>query len=111
MRVRIYRPTKTAMQSGRARTHGWLVEPELYAPRTPEPLMGWIAADDTLVELLGKLRFPTREEAIAFATHKGWEYTLEEPHNRKVVPRNYLDNFKWRAPEAADGKNGNGSGA
>ena len=101
MRVRIYKPAKTAMQSGRALTHEWLVEPDLYAPRTLEPIMGWTAADDTLVELLGKLRFPTCEEAVVFATRKGWEYTIVDPHVRQVTPRNYLDNFRYRPPDPA----------
>ncbi len=99
MRVRIYKPAKSAAQSGRAKTHGWLLEPELLTPRTPEPLMGWVSAGDTLSELRGKLRFDTQEEAVAFANRNGWEFVLEPPAERRISPRNYLDNFRITRPE------------
>lgn len=99
MHVRIYQPAKTAMQSGRAKTGHWLIEPELQTPRTPEPLMGWAAAGDTMVELLGKLKFASAEKAVAFATEKGWTYTVAPAQNRAVQPKNYLDNFIYEKAE------------
>lgn len=99
MRVRIYRPSRTATQSGRARTHWWLVEPELPTPRVPEPLMGWTSAGDTLGELQGRLRFGTVEEAMLFAQRNGWEYYVAEPEERIVLPRTYLDNFRIVRPQ------------
>jgi hypothetical protein len=96
MKVRIYQPSKTAMQSGRARTHAWVLEYEVATPRRPEPLMGWISAGDTLNQV--RLRFETKEEAIAFAVRKGWEINLEEPRPRRVRPRNYADNFRYDRP-------------
>jgi hypothetical protein len=99
MRVRIYQPAKTAMQSGRAGTHDWLLEPVLATPRMPEPLMGWVSAGDTLSELQRRLRFATREEAVAFAARNGWDYGVEETAERRVRPRNYLDNFRIVRPE------------
>ncbi|MGE3770795.1 MAG: ETC complex I subunit [Bdellovibrionales bacterium] len=95
MKVRIYQPAKTAMQSGRAKAQKWLVEPELATPRTPDPLMGWASAGDTMVELLGKLKFATAEEAVAFAKEKGWEYSVTAAQHRRIEPKNYLDNFKY----------------
>ena len=50
-RVRIYRPTKTAMQSGIASTRRWVLEYEPATPREPDPLMGWASAGDTLNEV------------------------------------------------------------
>ncbi|MDX2028732.1 MAG: ETC complex I subunit [Alphaproteobacteria bacterium] len=99
MRVRIYKPAKTAAQSGRAKTHEWLLEPELLTPRTPEPLMGWVSAADTFSELRGRLRFASAEEATAFADRNGWAYILEEPAERRIQPRNYLDNFRIVRPQ------------
>jgi hypothetical protein len=96
MKVRIYQPTKTAMQSGRAKDE-WLVEPDLATPRTPDPLMGWTSAGDTMNELQGKLRFPTAAAAVAFAQSKGWEYSINIAHERVVTPKNYLDNFKYQS--------------
>jgi hypothetical protein len=99
MRVRIHQPAKNAMQSGRAGTEDWRIEPELATPRMPEPLMGWVSAGDTLSELQGRLRFRTPEEAVSFARRKGWDYVMEEPAERRVRPRNYLDNFRITRPE------------
>jgi len=99
MRVRIYKPAKSATQSGRANTRQWLIEPELATARLPESLMGWSSAGDTYSELRRKLAFATRQEAIAFAARNNWHYILEEPGVRRVQPRNYLDNFRIVRPQ------------
>jgi hypothetical protein len=99
MRVRIYRPAKSAAQSGRGKTQAWLLEPEILTPRDPEPVMGWASAADTLGELADRMRFPTKEDAISFATRQGWDYILEEHAERRIRPRNYLDNFRAVRPQ------------
>jgi hypothetical protein len=96
MHVRIFRPSKTTMQSGRAATQRWRVEAELETPRRPEPLMGWTSSGDTMNQI--RMGFDTREEAIAFAERQGWTYTVQEPNARKVKPRNYADNFRQDRP-------------
>lgn len=93
MRVRIYKPAKTTMQSGFAKAHYWLVEPELPTSRQPEPLMGWTSSGDTLNQL--KMVFETSDEAMAFCEKQGWDYVVDKPRARKVVPRSYADNFKF----------------
>jgi ETC complex I subunit conserved region len=92
MKVRIYQPSKNAMQSGRGKTHDWLLEYEIETPRRPEPLMGWISSGDTLNQV--RLKFEKKEDAIAFAERKGWDYTVQEAHARRIRPRNYADNFR-----------------
>jgi hypothetical protein len=99
MRVRVYKPTKAATQSGRAKTHEWVVEPELVTARKPEPIMGWSSAQDTYGELVGRLKFPSLEDALAFLKRKGWEAVIEEPAERRIQPRNYLDNFRIVRPQ------------
>lgn len=94
MKVRIFRPAKSAMQSGRGKTAKWLIEAELESARTPEPLMGWISSEDTLNQL--RLKFSSAEEAVNYAEKHGWAYTLDQPQERRVTPRNYGDNFKAR---------------
>ncbi|MGB4100955.1 MAG: ETC complex I subunit [Alphaproteobacteria bacterium] len=110
MQVRIYQPTQSAMQSGRGKQKDWLVEPCLLVARTPEPLMGWSSAGDTLAELRDKLRFATRAEAVAFAVKQGWSYEVEEPEERQVKPRNYLDNFRYVRPQDEERKAAKDSG-
>lgn len=92
MKVRIYQPSRTAMQSGRGKTHTWLLEPEIETARTPEPLMGWVSSGDTLNQI--RLKFPTKEEALAFAERKGWEAAVAEPAERRISPKNYSDGFR-----------------
>jgi sugar phosphate isomerase/epimerase len=90
--VRIYKPSKTAMQSGRARTKEWVLEFEPGAPRIADPLMGWISSADTRAQV--KLWFDTAEEAQAFAERHGLSFTIEQPHERKLRIKSYADNFR-----------------
>lgn len=85
------------MQSGRAKTGIWLLEYETISRRQPESLMGWTSSEDTLNQVA--LKFPTKEEAVAFAERKGWDYFLAPEHERKVTPRNYGDNFRYVPPK------------
>jgi hypothetical protein len=93
MQVRIFRPAKTAMQQGRAETKAWVMEFEPSARREVEPLMGWTSSRDTRRQV--RMRFDTKEEAIAFAERHGHMYTVEEPHERRVRPKAYADNFRF----------------
>ncbi len=95
-RVRIYRPAKTAMSSGKAKTRRWMLEYEPETRREPDPLMGWSSAEDTLNEV--KLRFPTLAEAIAFATKQGLDYVVTAPHESRLKPKAYADNFRYDRP-------------
>ncbi len=99
MKARIYQPSKSAMQSGRGKAAGWILEYEPVTPRQPEPLMGWTASGDTLNQV--RLTFDTREQAEAFARREGFDYTVAQPRARRVVPRNYGDNFRYVPPEKA----------
>jgi hypothetical protein len=92
-RARIYRPTKTATQSGRAQARKWILEYEPATPRRPEPLMGWASAADTLNEV--QLRFNTCNEAVAFADRLGLDYTVIAPHESLERPKSYADNFRY----------------
>jgi hypothetical protein len=76
--ARISRPAKTAMQSGQAQTHAWLLEYDPVTRRDPDPLMGWSSALDTLNQV--QMRFPTLDEAVAFAQKHALDYTVIQPH-------------------------------
>ncbi|MDX2309671.1 MAG: ETC complex I subunit [Hyphomicrobium sp.] len=93
MPVRIYKPAKTAMQSGEARTKEWVLEFEPEAPSRPEPLMGWISSADTRAQV--SLEFASKDEAIAYATREGLAYTVIEPKPRKPIRKTYAENFKF----------------
>ena len=92
MRARIYQPPKNAMQSGRAGSDEWVLDYEMAARRQADPLMGWSGSTDTQAQI--RLRFPTKEEAVAYATKNGIPFDLEIPNLRRVRQKAYADNFK-----------------
>jgi hypothetical protein len=91
-KVRIYQPCRTAMQQGRAKTHHWMVEHEAASARLRDPLMGWTSSADTRSQL--RLRFFSREEAIAYATRNGFDYEVIEPQVRRPRIQSYAENFR-----------------
>lgn len=93
MIARIYRPAKTAMQSGQARTKAWVLEFEGAAPREVDPLMGWTSSTDMRAQV--RLEFETKEEAVAYAERNGIPFRLSEPKVRRAIHKSYADNFKF----------------
>jgi len=91
-RARIFRPAKTAMQSG-TRSPKWVLAYEPATRRQPEALMGWTSAEDTLNEV--QVHFDTKEDAVAFASKNGFEFTVIEPHAATEKPKSYADNFRY----------------
>ena len=93
MKVRIFQPAKTAMQSGRAGTDRWQLEFAPGSPRVADPLMGWTSSTDTRSQV--RLTFDTKEEAVAFAEKHGLPYAVEMPNERTFRPKSYADNFRF----------------
>jgi len=93
MPARIYRPAKTAMQSGKAKTHDWRLDFEKEVPRSIEPLMGYTSCTDMRQQL--RLSFPTKEAAIDYAKANGIPYTVSEAHDPKRRKIAYADNFRF----------------
>jgi hypothetical protein len=97
MTARIYKPSRTAMQSGQARTKQWQLEYDADRPRTVEPLMGYTSSSDMLSQV--RLSFDTKEEAIAYAERHGIAYRVQEPKEKGTKRMSYSDNFKFNRPE------------
>ncbi len=91
--ARIYKPAKTAMQSGTAKTKDWVLDYEPSEPRDIEPLMGWTSSGDMRQQL--RLRFETKEEAIAYCERHGIPYQLSEAQERVRRGISYADNFSY----------------
>ena len=89
-KAKIYKPSKTAMQSGLKKFDKWVLEFITNDP-TINPLMGWESSDDTLSEL--KMEFSSKELAIEYAKKNKIEYELIEPKTRKINKKSYADNF------------------
>ena len=93
MKARIYRPARTAMQQGRAKTREWVLEFEPAEARGHDPLMGWTSSADTRQQIV--LRFDSKEAAIAYARKHGIDYLFKEPPAQQIRPKSYADNFRW----------------
>jgi len=98
MTARIYKPSRTAMQSGQARTRAWVLDFEPEEPRQVEPLMGWTSSGDMRQQV--RMRFASKEAAVAYCERHGIAYQLFEarPPARRVMA--YADNFAVRRRDA-----------
>jgi hypothetical protein len=94
MTARIYKPARNAMQSGTAKTKDWVLEFEPEAPRVVEPLMGWTSSTDMKSQV--KLRFASREEAVAYCEREGIPYQVSEPKEPTRRTMAYADNFAFQ---------------
>lgn len=92
MVARIYRPAKTAMQSGRGKTGNWVLVWDAEEPRSIEPLMGYTSAADMNQQI--RLVFETLEEAVGYAERKGIPYQVDADHERRRRIASYSDNFR-----------------
>lgn len=95
--VRIFSPAKTAMQSGRGKTHEWVMTFEPKDRAMPDPIIGWVGSGDTAGQV--RLTFETKDEAIAYARKNGFTYTVREAKERRIKPKAYADNFAYTRME------------
>jgi hypothetical protein len=93
MTARIYKPARTAMQSGTAKTREWVLDYEPEQPRLIEPLMGWTSSGDMKQEL--RLQFDSKEDAIAYCDRHGIAYQVFESTPAKRQRISYSDNFAF----------------
>lgn len=92
MKFRIFRPSKSAMQSGKKNTKKWLMLPiEEKNIRSVNPLTGWVSASDTSSQF--RFEFATKDEAIEFAKSRNFKYEIEEEHLPTITPKSYSANF------------------
>ena len=89
-KAKIFKPTKTAMQSGFAKSEKWVIE-YILDQTGINPLMGWESSTDTLSEL--NLEFSSKDKAIEYAKKNKIEFEIVEENKRRVVKKSYSDNF------------------
>ena len=97
MVARIYQPSRSVMQSGKANSQRWILEFTTDLPKTAEPLMGWTTSADTKEQV--RISFASKEAAIAYAEKHGIAYEIIEPSPKRQTPKSYADNFRWGKPE------------
>ena len=91
MTARIYQPTRTAMQSGTAKTKAWVLDFEPERPRDVEPLMGWTSSADMRQQV--RMQFDSKDQAIAYCQRSGIPYRVIEPKQAARRTIAYADNF------------------
>ena len=89
-KAKIYKPSKSAMQSGTKKFDKWIIEFITEKPGI-NPLMGWESSTDTYSEFI--LEFQSKEVAIDYAKKNKIEYEIIEPKIRKTIKKSYSDNF------------------
>ena len=89
-KAKIYKPSKTAMQSGTKKFDKWIIEFITEKPGI-NPLMGWESSTDTLTEL--KLEFSTKALAIEYAKKNKINFEIIDSKIRKIIKKSYADNF------------------
>jgi len=91
MTIKIYKPAKTAMQSGLGKTKKWLAEYISDVDNIKDSLMGWNSSHDTQSQI--KVFFETKEKAIDWAKKNNFQFYVEEPKNKIIKPKSYASNF------------------
>ena len=89
-KAKIYKPTRSAMQSGKRNARNWYLEFDTLNTGI-SPLMGWESSKDTMSEV--KLKFTSKEQAITYAKKYNIDYYVIEPEKRKIIKKSYSDNF------------------
>ena len=94
MRVaKIYKPAKTAMQSGRGKTKSWVLEHPRASKVVPDSLMGWQSSADTARQV--KLYFESSDAAIAYCRAHNLAFEVVKPKQRRLRRKAYADNFAF----------------
>ena len=90
--ARIIEEQRKTTQSGRAQQGLWTLEFERQEPQRPDPLTGWNGSGDTKTQI--RLRFNSKEEALAYAQRKDFEVHLVPAAPVTMKIQAYADNFR-----------------
>jgi len=92
MKAKIYKPAKTAMQSGRSKYNKWVLKFLDQKNQLKDTMMGWNGGSSTVSQI--ELKFSSKEEAVSYAKKNSIDYEILESSERKVINKSYADNFK-----------------
>jgi len=93
MFAKIYQPSPNAMQSGRANSRHWVLEFKPTGKGEIDPLTGTLRSTDMRAQL--DLKFPTLEEAVAYAKAHNIPHRVVKPRTVKRISRSYAENFAY----------------
>ena len=92
MKAKIYKPSKTAMQSGRSKFNKWVLKISDSKNQIRDTMMGWNGGSNTSSQI--QLNFKSKEDAIHYAKSYNIDYEVLETSVRSVISKSYADNFK-----------------
>ena len=92
MKAKIFKPAKTAMQSGRSKFNKWVLKFSDKKNQLKDTMMGWNGGSSTISQI--ELKFSSKEEAVNYAKKNRIDYEVLETRERKVINKSYADNFK-----------------
>ena len=92
MKAKIFKPAKTAMQSGRSKFNKWVLKFSDKKNQLKDTMMGWNGGSSTISQI--ELKFSSKEEAVNYAKKNTIDYEVLESSERKVINKSYADNFK-----------------
>ena len=92
MKAKIYKPSKTAMQSGRSKYNKWVLKFSDQKNQLKDIMMGWNGGSSTVSQI--ELKFSSKDEAVSYAKKNSIDYEILETSERKVINKSYADNFK-----------------
>ena len=90
--ARIIEEQRKTTQSGKAKAGTWTLEFERIEAQRPDPLTGWSGSGDTDTQI--RLTFDSKDEAIAYATKKGFAIHLVPAPTVLLKLQAYADNFR-----------------
>jgi hypothetical protein len=90
-KARIFKPSRHVMQSGQAKTHGWVLEFQPSSGRFIEPVMGWTGTRQNSNQV--RLSFEDLESAIAYANRNNVPYDIVPEQTTVIKPKSYSANF------------------
>lgn len=92
----VYQESKSAGQSGLARTSGYkvrFVDSETSAQKSEFNPMMWTYSADVLSQIVLKL-FETKEDAVRYLYSLGIMYEVENANKKLLRKKSYADNFR-----------------
>ena len=89
-KAKIYKPAKTAMQSGKRNSKNWFLKFDTLNTGI-DPLMGWETSKDTMSEV--KIEFSSKEQAVKYAKKNNIDYYVVEHQESKIIKKSYTNNF------------------
>ena len=90
--ARIIEEQRKTTQSGKAHDGRWTLEFERQEKQRPDPLTGWNGSGDTKTQV--RLRFNSKDEALAYATRKGFDVHIVPAPPVSMKLQSYADNFR-----------------